>query len=117
MKTSEERIKSIIKESFKTTIKESPKNLNVLLKEDFIKDFITAFITREKDKSLEREIEKIRRTNPDYYEALKDWNKQYQSLLQQLELTFPKITKAAGPYDMMATREYMKKSTWAHGGN
>ena len=111
------KLRTILTESFKEMLKDNPEKIDMVIKEDFIRDFIVAFIKRQKDKDIEKEMQKLKKTNPEYYEAIKDWDRRNEALLVQMEKTFPKITKAAGPYDRLASKEWSRKSFWRIGGN
>ena len=112
-----EKFKKMLTESFKEMLIDSPKNIENILKEDFIKNFIVAFLTRQKNTAVEKEMQKLKKTNPEYYNAIRDWDRRNEVLLKQMSSTFPKITKAPGPYDKLASQEWTKKSFWRIGGN
>lgn len=112
-----DQFKKTLTESFKELLIDSPKSIDNVLKEDFIRDFIVAFLTKQKNAAVEREMQKLKKTNPEYYNAIKDWDRRNEVLLKQMSSTFPKVSKAPGPYDKMASSEWTKKSMWRMGGN
>lgn len=112
-----EKLRTVLVESFREIIKDNPDKINQIISEDFIHDFITSFLLQQKNSSLERELEKIKKTNPEYYKAIQDWNRRSEVLLKQMKTTFPKKSKSVGPFDQLASEKWTKKSFWRMGGN
>jgi len=112
-----EKLKAILTESFKEIINDNPEKIDQIIKEDFIRDFISSFLLQQKNSSVERELEKLKKTNPEYYKAIQDWNRRSEVLLKQMKVTFPKKSKSAGPFERLASKEWTDKSFWRMGGN
>jgi hypothetical protein len=104
-----DKFRFMLVESFKEILKDDPTQIKTVIKEDFIRDFIVAFITKQKDREVEKEMQNLKKTNPEYYEAIKDWDRRNEALLKQMEKTFPRSSKPAGP---LATKEWGRKSFW-----
>lgn len=87
------------------------------MKKDFILRFLESIVEKLKEYSVNKEVEKVRKSGPSgkhMAESLDKWNEDYKAMKKDLKKSG--FLNGPGEFDVMANKEWTKKSLWGHGG-